>query len=83
ALGGSNAAGADHPIILFDGVITADHVTSGLSGVINRQQLELFKDGGQVMGLSIANFNNKGGVDTFFPVRELTLLNKTWSLLIN
>jgi hypothetical protein len=83
ALGGSNAAGTDQLIMLFDGVITADHVKSGLSGVINRQQLELFKDGSQAMGLSIANFSDKGGVDTFFPVRELTILNKTWSLLIN
>lgn len=83
ALGGSNAAGTDHLIMLFDGVITANHVTSGLSGVINRQQLELFKDGSQAMGLSIANFSDKGGVDSFFPVRYLTILNKTRSLRID
>ncbi|MFS2092023.1 hypothetical protein ACCC96_03335 [Pseudomonas sp. Pseusp11] len=83
ALGGSNAAETDHLIMLFDGVITADHVKSGLSGVINRQQLELFKDGSQAMGLSIANFSDKGGVDSFLPVRYLTILNKTWRLRIN
>lgn len=83
ALGGITAAGTEHLIMLFDGVITADHVSHGISGVINRRQLELFKDGSQAMGLSIANFSDKGGIDTFFPVRELTILNKTWTLLIN
>jgi len=73
ALSGQKTDGSEYVIMLFDGVITANHVSTGLSGVISREQLKLFKDGTQVFGLSIANFSDKGGVDTFFPMRELTI----------
>jgi len=73
ALSGQKSDGSEYVIMLFDGVITANHVSAGLSGVISREQLKLFKDGTQVYGLSIASFSDKGGVDTFFPMRELTI----------
>jgi len=73
ALSGKKQDDSEYVIILFDGVITANHVSSGLSGVINRTQLKLFKDGTQVFGLSVANYSDKGGADTFFPMRELTI----------
>lgn len=73
ALSGQKSDGSEYVIMLFDGVITANHVNAGLSGVIGREQLKLFKDGMQVFGLSVANFSDKGGVDTFFPMRELTI----------
>lgn len=73
ALSGQKADGSEYVIMLFDGVITANHVSTGLSGIISRDQLKLFKDGTQIYGLSVANFSDKGGADTFFPVRELTI----------
>ncbi|WP_339449158.1 hypothetical protein [Pseudomonas sp. EA_5y_Pfl2_R50] len=73
ALSGQKEDGSEFVISLFDGVITANHVSSGLSGVIARAQLKLFKDGTQVFGLSVANFSDRGGADTFFPMRELTI----------
>lgn len=73
ALSGTKKDDSEYAIMLFDGVITANHVASGLSGVIGREQLKLFKDGTQLFGLSIANFSDRGGVDTFFPMRELTI----------
>lgn len=73
ALSGQKSDDSEYVIMLFDGVITANHVSTGLSGVINREQLKLFKDGTQLFGLSIANFSDEGGVDTFFPMRELTI----------
>lgn len=73
ALSGQKSDGSENVIMLFDGVITANHLSTGLSGVISREQLKLFKDGTQVFGLSVANFSDKGGVDTFFPMRELTI----------
>ncbi|MFJ7282853.1 hypothetical protein [Pseudomonas sp. NPDC099000] len=73
ALSGQKADGSEHVIMLFEGVINANHVNTGLSGVISREQLQLFKDGTEVFGLSIANLSNKGGIDTFFPMRELTI----------
>ncbi|MHC8328645.1 hypothetical protein [Pseudomonas sp. LB1P83] len=73
ALSGQKSDGSEYVIMLFDGVITANHVCTGLSGVISREQLKQFKDGTQVYGLSIANFSDKGGVDTFFRMLELTI----------
>ena len=73
AVSGQKSDGSEYVIMLFDGVITANHVSTGLSGIIDREQLKLFKDGTQVYGLSIVNYSNKGGVDTFFPMRELTI----------
>lgn len=73
ALSGQQSDGSEYVLLLFDGVINANHVNTGLSGVISREPLKLFKDGTQVFGLSIANFSDKGGVDTFFPLRELTI----------
>ena len=71
ALSGNDS---NHVIMLFDGVITASHVRDGLSGTINREQLKLFKDGTQVSGLSIVNYSDTGGVDTFLPMLELTII---------
>ncbi|MHC8402575.1 hypothetical protein ACYZTX_24795 [Pseudomonas sp. MDT1-17] len=73
ALSGQKSDGSEYVIMLFDGVITANHASAGLSGVIDREKLKLFKDGTQVYGMSIANFSDKGGADTFFPMRELTI----------
>ncbi|MHA3736506.1 hypothetical protein ACXR0M_12615 [Pseudomonas sp. Eth.TT006] len=73
ALSGQKQDGSEFVIMLFDGVITANHVSSGLSGVIDRAQLKLFKDGTQIFGLSVARFSDKGGADTFFPMLELTI----------
>ena len=73
ALSGQKQDGSEYAIMLFDGVINASQVHAGLSGVINRAQLKSFKDGTQVFGLAIANFSDKGGADTFFPMRELTI----------
>jgi hypothetical protein len=73
ALSGQKSDGSEYAVMLFEGVITANHVSTGLSGLISREKLKLFKDGTQVFGLSIANFSEKGGVDTFFPMRELTI----------
>ncbi|CAI8959900.1 BIG2 domain-containing protein [Pseudomonas serboccidentalis] len=73
ALSGQKQDGNEYVISLFDGVITANHVSSGLSGVIDRTQLKLFKDGTQIFGLSVANFSDEGDADTFFPMRELTI----------
>ncbi|WP_445181090.1 hypothetical protein [Pseudomonas sp. McL0111] len=72
-LSGQKQDGSEYVISLFEGVITANHVSTGLSGVIDRAQLKLFKDGTQVFGLSVAHFSDKGGADTFFPMRELTI----------
>ncbi|MHC8337815.1 hypothetical protein [Pseudomonas sp. HLT2-19-2] len=72
ALSGQKSDGSEYVIMLFDGVITANHASTGLNGVIDREKLKLFKDGTQVYGLSVANFSDKGGADTFFPMRELT-----------
>lgn len=73
ALSGQKQDGSEYVIMLFNGVINANHVNAGLSGVIDRAQLKLLKDGTQVFGLSIANFSDRGGADTFFPMRELTI----------
>lgn len=73
ALSGQKQDGSEYVIPLFDGVIDANHVTKGLSGVISRALLKLFKDATQMFGVSVANFSNKGGADTFFPMRELTI----------
>lgn len=73
ALSGQQSDGSEYAIMLFDGVITANHVSAGLSGVIGREQLKLFKDGTQVYGMSVANFSDKDGADTFFPMQELTI----------
>lgn len=70
ALSGNDSG---HVIMLFDGRITASHVRDGLSGTIDRQQLAQFTDGTQVLGLSIANFSDQDGADTFFPMLELTI----------
>ncbi|EJM10052.1 hypothetical protein PMI21_05357 [Pseudomonas sp. GM18] len=70
ALSGNDA---QHVIMLFEGKISANHVRDGLSGTISREQLKRYKDGTQVFGLSIADFNDQGGVDTFFPMLELTI----------
>ncbi|WP_207847931.1 MULTISPECIES: hypothetical protein [unclassified Pseudomonas] len=80
ALSGQQEDGSEHVISLFDEVITANHIRSGLSGVIARAQLKLFKDGTQVFGLSVANFSDKGGADTFFPMRELTIKTEMLAL---
>ncbi|PKA67494.1 Ig-like protein group 2 [Pseudomonas baetica] len=73
ALSGVTNEDNEYVLMLFDGVITANHVNTGLSGVIKRDDLALFKDGTLVYCLAISNFSNKGGVDTFFPVKELTI----------
>lgn len=72
-LSGQKSDGSEYVIMLFEGVITANHVSTGLNGIIDRAKLKLFKDGTQVYGLSIANFSDQGGADTFFPTRELTI----------
>ncbi|WP_460927167.1 hypothetical protein [Pseudomonas sp. MC6] len=63
----------EHVIMLFDAVINATHEREGLKGTISREELKKYKDGTQVFGLSVANYSDRGGVDTFFPVRELTI----------
>ncbi|EZP31386.1 hypothetical protein [Pseudomonas sp. RIT288] len=73
ALSGLKQDDSEYVINLFDGVITANHVDTGLSGLIDRAPLKLFKDGTQMFGLSVANFSDTGGADTFFAVRELTI----------
>ncbi|WP_226499466.1 hypothetical protein [Pseudomonas sp. MWU16-30322] len=80
ALSGQQEDGSEYVISLFDEVITANHIRSGLSGVIARAQLKLFKDGTQVFGLSVANFSDKDGADTFFPMRELTIKTEMLAL---
>lgn len=63
----------NHVIMLFDAVINATHERQGLKGTISREELKKYQDGTQVFGLSVANYSDRGGVDTFFPVRELTI----------
>ncbi|EJM28978.1 MULTISPECIES: Ig-like domain-containing protein [Pseudomonas] len=79
ALSGTDSTGNQRVITLFDGTVSANEVKTGLSGTISRAELKKFKDGSQVSGLSIANFSDKGGADTFFPMFECTI--KTEMLL--
>jgi len=73
ALSGQKSDGSEYVIMLFDGVITANHVAQGLSGVIAREQLKLFKDGTRIYLMAIPNFSDRKGADTFFPMCELTI----------
>lgn len=79
ALSGTDSTGKQHVIKLFDGIVSANEVKTGLSGTASRAELKKFKDGSQVFGLSIANFSDTGGADTFFPMFERTI--KTEMLL--
>jgi len=70
ALSGNDS---EHVIMLFDAAVNATHEREGLKGTINREELKKYKDGTQVFGLSVANYSDQGGVDTFFPMHELTI----------
>jgi hypothetical protein len=73
AVSGTKDDGSEHVVMLVDCVMTVNDVIAGLSGVISRDVLALFKDGSLLNWLSIANFSNVGGVDTLFPIQELTI----------
>ncbi|WP_426205974.1 Ig-like domain-containing protein [Pseudomonas sp. TWP3-1] len=74
AFSGLDKNGKELVFMAFDGQINANHVKSGLSGTIPRPKLLEFMSGSALNSMAIANFSDKGGADTLFPISTLTII---------